>query len=66
MVKRVIINADDFGLCRGVNRAVEKAHCDPVTGQVSLMDMMYTTCPIYTSLFELTNLTENPSPSTAG
>ena len=36
-MKRVIFSADDFGLTRGVNEAVERAHRDGVLDQASLM-----------------------------
>lgn len=37
MVKAVIVNADDFGLCREVNQAVAKAHRDGVVSSASLL-----------------------------
>jgi chitin disaccharide deacetylase len=36
-VKRLIINADDFGIAPEVNEAVERAHCDGVLRSASLM-----------------------------
>lgn len=40
MERRVIINADDFGLCEGVNRAVEKSHLHGVLTSASVMTNM--------------------------
>jgi hopanoid biosynthesis associated protein HpnK len=37
MAKRIIINADDFGLCRGVNEAVAKAHDQGVLTSATIM-----------------------------
>lgn len=37
MAKRLIINADDFGLCSGVNRAIIEAHRKGVITSASLM-----------------------------
>jgi len=37
MAKRIIINADDFGLCKGVNEAVAKAHDVGVLTSATLM-----------------------------
>jgi len=36
-VKRLIVTADDFGLCEAVNEAVEEAHCQGVLKAASLM-----------------------------
>jgi chitin disaccharide deacetylase len=36
-MKRLIINADDFGIAPEVNEAVERAHCDGVLRSASLM-----------------------------
>jgi hopanoid biosynthesis associated protein HpnK len=36
-MKRVVFSADDFGLTRGVNEAVERAHRDGILDQASLM-----------------------------
>ena len=40
MDKRIIINADDFGLCKGVNEAVAKAHEIGVLTSATLMANM--------------------------
>ncbi len=40
MDKRVIINADDFGLCNGVNKAVAQAHTDGVLTSATIMANM--------------------------
>jgi chitin disaccharide deacetylase len=40
MDRRIIINADDFGLCSGVNRAVAKAHTDGVLTSTTIMANM--------------------------
>jgi len=40
MDKRVIINADDFGLCEGVNKAVAQAHTDGVLTSATIMANM--------------------------
>jgi len=37
MTRKVIINADDFGLCRGVNEAVAKAHTEGVLTSSTMM-----------------------------
>jgi len=37
MTRKVIINADDFGLCRGVNDAVAKAHTEGLLTSTTLM-----------------------------
>ncbi len=37
---KLIINADDFGLCRGVNSAVAKAHNEGVLTSATLMANM--------------------------
>jgi hopanoid biosynthesis associated protein HpnK len=37
MTKQMIINADDFGLCEGVNKAVAEAHCGGVLTSATLM-----------------------------
>jgi hopanoid biosynthesis associated protein HpnK len=37
MTRKVIINADDFGLCRGVNEAVAKAHTEGVLTSSTIM-----------------------------
>jgi hopanoid biosynthesis associated protein HpnK len=40
MDKRIIINADDFGLCSGVNKAVAQAHTDGVLTSTTIMANM--------------------------
>jgi len=40
MEKRIIINADDFGLCDGVNKAVVQAHRDGVVTSATIMANM--------------------------
>jgi len=40
MDRRVIINADDFGLCDGVNKAVAQAHTDGVLTSATIMANM--------------------------
>jgi len=40
MDKRIIINADDFGLCDGINKAVEQAHTDGVLTSTTIMANM--------------------------
>jgi len=40
MDKRIIINADDFGLCSGVNKAVAQAHTDGVLTSATIMANM--------------------------
>ncbi len=40
MDKRLIINADDFGLCEGVNRAIVKAHKDGMLTSATIMANM--------------------------
>jgi hopanoid biosynthesis associated protein HpnK len=40
MAKRIIVNADDFGLCKGVNEAVVKAHEVGVLTSATLMTNM--------------------------
>jgi len=40
MDKRIIINADDFGLCGGVNKAVLQAHTDGVLTSATIMANM--------------------------
>ncbi|MHC4648619.1 MAG: carbohydrate deacetylase [Planctomycetota bacterium] len=40
MHKRVIINADDFGLCPQVNRAIAKAHTEGVVTSATIMANM--------------------------
>ncbi|MCK5172987.1 MAG: ChbG/HpnK family deacetylase [Planctomycetes bacterium] len=37
MAGRIIVNADDFGLCAGVNRAVEQAHTTGVLTSATIM-----------------------------
>ena len=37
MNKRIIINADDFGLCEGVNKAVAQAHTEGVLTSATIM-----------------------------
>jgi hopanoid biosynthesis associated protein HpnK len=37
MAKKIIINADDFGLCEGVNRAVVKAHTEGLLTSATIM-----------------------------
>jgi len=36
-VRRLIVNADDFGLTRGVNRAILESHCDGIVTSSTLM-----------------------------
>jgi hopanoid biosynthesis associated protein HpnK len=40
MDKRIIINADDFGLCSGVNKAVAQAHTNGVLTSATIMANM--------------------------
>ena len=40
MNKRIIINADDFGLCKGVNAAVLKAHTEGILTSTTIMANM--------------------------
>jgi len=40
MDKRIIINADDFGLCDRVNKAVAQAHTDGVLTSATIMANM--------------------------
>ena len=40
MDKRIVINADDFGLCDGVNKAVAQAHTDGVLTSATIMANM--------------------------
>ncbi len=40
MEKRIIINADDFGLCEGVNKAVAQAHTTGVLTSATIMTNM--------------------------
>jgi hopanoid biosynthesis associated protein HpnK len=40
MIKKMIINADDFGLCQGVNDAVAKAHTAGVLTSATIMANM--------------------------
>jgi len=40
MDRRIIINADDFGLCEGVNKAVAQAHADGVLTSATVMTNM--------------------------
>lgn len=40
MDKRIIINADDFGLCAGVNKAVAQAHTNGVLTSTTIMANM--------------------------
>ncbi len=40
MEKRIIINADDFGLCEGVNKAVAQAHTTGVLTSATIMANM--------------------------
>jgi len=37
MTRKIIINADDFGLCRGVNKAVARAHTEGVLTSSTIM-----------------------------
>ncbi len=37
MDRRIIINADDFGLCDGVNEAVAQAHSDGILTSATIM-----------------------------
>ena len=36
-MRRLIVNADDFGLTRGVNRAIVESHCDGIVTSSTLM-----------------------------
>jgi chitin disaccharide deacetylase len=36
-MRQLIVNADDFGLTTGVNRAISEAHCDGVVSSATLM-----------------------------
>lgn len=40
MDKRIIVNADDFGLCEGVNKAVAQAHTEGVLSSATVMANM--------------------------
>jgi hopanoid biosynthesis associated protein HpnK len=40
MDRRIIINADDFGLCKGVNRAVAEAHTKGILTSATIMTNM--------------------------
>jgi len=40
MDKQIIINADDFGLCRGVNKAIVRAYTDGVLTSATIMANM--------------------------
>ena len=40
MEKRIVINADDFGLCSGVNKAVAQAHTEGVLTSATIMANM--------------------------
>jgi hopanoid biosynthesis associated protein HpnK len=40
MDKRLVINADDFGLCSGVNKAIAQAHTDGVLTSTTIMANM--------------------------
>jgi hopanoid biosynthesis associated protein HpnK len=40
MDKRIVVNADDFGLCAGVNRAVAQAHTDGILTSTTIMTNM--------------------------
>ena len=40
MSAKLIINADDFGLCRGVNKAVVEAHTTGVLTSATIMANM--------------------------
>lgn len=40
MDRRIIINADDFGLCEGINQAVAQAHSDGVLTSATIMTNM--------------------------
>jgi predicted glycoside hydrolase/deacetylase ChbG (UPF0249 family) len=40
MDKRIVVNADDFGLCEGVNRAVRQAHTEGVLTSATIMANM--------------------------
>lgn len=37
MKKRLIVNADDFGLCEGVNKAVERSHKEGILTSATIM-----------------------------
>lgn len=51
MIKKLIINADDFGLCKGVNKAVLEAHTTGVLTSATIMANM-------PGLFEAVNITK--------
>jgi hopanoid biosynthesis associated protein HpnK len=53
MLRKLIINADDFGLCRGVNRAVIEAHTTGVLTSATIMANM----PASDEAIELTKKT---------
>ncbi len=55
MDRRVIINADDFGLCSGVNRAVVQAHTDGVLTSATIMANM----PAFREAVDLTKKLPN-------
>jgi predicted glycoside hydrolase/deacetylase ChbG (UPF0249 family) len=40
MIRKIIINADDFGLCEGVNQGIVKAHTEGVLTSTTLMTNM--------------------------
>jgi chitin disaccharide deacetylase len=40
MTRKIIINADDFGLCKGVNQGIVKAHTEGVLTSATLMTNM--------------------------
>jgi predicted glycoside hydrolase/deacetylase ChbG (UPF0249 family) len=40
MTRKIIINADDFGLCEGVNQGIVKAHTEGVLTSATLMTNM--------------------------
>jgi predicted glycoside hydrolase/deacetylase ChbG (UPF0249 family) len=40
MTAKMIINADDFGLCEGVNKAIAEAHCGGVLTSATIMANM--------------------------
>jgi chitin disaccharide deacetylase len=53
-VRRLIVNADDFGLTSGVNRAIVKAHTEGVVTSATLM----ATGPVFGEVWELAK--QNP------
>jgi hopanoid biosynthesis associated protein HpnK len=40
MERRIVINADDFGICEGVNKGIVEAHCNGVLTSATIMANM--------------------------